>query len=70
MESRRIDAALIRTPLQCPGLVVTQLVDELMLAVLPARHRLSQRRRVSLSDLSNESFIFFPRSIGPIFMIQ
>lgn len=65
VESGRIDAALIRTPLQCPGLFVTQLVQELMLAVLPARHRLSQRRRVSLSDLANESFIFFPRSIGP-----
>lgn len=64
-ETKRVDAALIRTPLQCPSLVVTRLTEEPMLAVLPGGHRLSRRRRVNLAELATESFIFFPRSIGP-----
>jgi DNA-binding transcriptional LysR family regulator len=62
---RRVDAALVRMPLQCADLVVTPLIDEEIVAVLPQSHRLSRRRRVNLADLADDSFIFFPRSIGP-----
>jgi len=62
---RRLDAALIRLPLGCGELKVEPLVDEDMIAVLPANHRLSRRRRIDLADLAGDSFIFFPRPIGP-----
>lgn len=62
---RQIDAALVRMPLHCRDLVVEMLVDEDMLAVLPAGHRLSRRRRVDLADLAGDPFIIFPRAIGP-----
>ncbi|WP_144145872.1 LysR family transcriptional regulator [Paraburkholderia sp. BCC1884] len=62
---RQLDAALVRMPLNCRDLVVEPLVDEDMLAVLPADHRLNRRRRIALADLANDPFIFFPRAIGP-----
>ncbi|NYH14828.1 LysR family transcriptional regulator [Paraburkholderia bryophila] len=62
---RQLDAALVRMPLNCRDLVVEPLVDEDMLAVLPANHRLSRRRRINLADLADDPFILFPRPIGP-----
>jgi DNA-binding transcriptional LysR family regulator len=62
---RQLDAALVRMPLNCRDLVVEPLVDEDMLAVLPAKHRLNRRRRVDLANLADDSFILFPRPIGP-----
>lgn len=52
-------------PLNCRDLIVEPLVDENMLAVLPANHRLSRRRRIDLADLADDPFILFPRPIGP-----
>jgi DNA-binding transcriptional LysR family regulator len=60
-----VDAALVRLPLHCRDLVVQPLVEEDMLAVLPANHRLNRRRRIDLASLADDSFIFFPRPIGP-----
>jgi DNA-binding transcriptional LysR family regulator len=60
-----VDAALVRLPLHCRDLVVQPLVKEDMLAVLPANHRLNRRRRIDLASLADDSFIFFPRPIGP-----
>ncbi len=62
---RRVDAALVRLPLNCGELVVEALAHEDMLAVLPANHRLSRRRRIDLAELADNPFIFFPRPIGP-----
>ncbi|MGF6781601.1 LysR family transcriptional regulator [Paraburkholderia sp. GAS334] len=62
---RQLDAALVRMPLNCRDLIVEPLVDEDMLAVLPANHRLNRRQRIDLADLADDSFILFPRPIGP-----
>jgi DNA-binding transcriptional LysR family regulator len=62
---RRLDAALVRLPLNCGELVIEPLLDEDMIAVLPVSHRLSRRKRIALADLADDSFIFFPRPIGP-----
>ena len=62
---RQIDAALVRMPLFCRDLVVEALVEEDMIAVLPANHRLNRQRRVDLADLASDPFILFPRAIGP-----
>ncbi|ALK34966.1 LysR family transcriptional regulator [Burkholderia plantarii] len=61
----RIDAALVRMPLQCGELVVEPLADEEMIAVLPNGHRLGRRKQIDLADLAGEPFIVFPRGIGP-----
>jgi DNA-binding transcriptional LysR family regulator len=62
---RQLDAALVRVPLNCRDLVIEPLIEEDMLAVLPAGHRLSKRRRIDLVDLADDPFILYPRSIGP-----
>lgn len=62
---RQLDAALVRMPLNCRDLFVEPLVDEHMLAVLPANHRLSRKRHIDLADLADDPFIIFPRPIGP-----
>lgn len=63
--ARQLDAALVRMPLNCRDLIVQPLVEEDMLVVLPASHHLNRRRRVNLADLADDSFILFPRPIGP-----
>ncbi|CAN7291689.1 LysR family transcriptional regulator [Trinickia sp. LjRoot230] len=62
---RQLDVALVRMPLNCRDLVVEPLIDEDMLAVLPASHCLNRRRRIDLADLASDPFILFPRPIGP-----
>jgi DNA-binding transcriptional LysR family regulator len=62
---RKLDAALVRVPLNCRDLVVEPLIEEDMLVVLPPGHRLSKRRRIDLVDLASDPFILYPRSIGP-----
>jgi DNA-binding transcriptional LysR family regulator len=65
VSERRVDAALVRLPLRCGDLVVEPLVEEDMLAALPADHRLSRQPCIDLAELADDSFIFFPRPIGP-----
>lgn len=60
-----VDCAFIRLPLDCRQLRVEPLVQEDMLAVLPCGHPLEGQRPLRLSQLAEESFILFPRSIGP-----
>lgn len=61
----QVDCALIRLPLHCRDLRVEPLVDEDMIAVLPSGHALGRRRQLKLEQLATESFILFPRAIGP-----
>lgn len=61
----KVDAALVRLPLDCRGLATESLAEETMLAVLPTGHRLGRRRRIGLSDLAGDPLILFPRAIGP-----
>jgi DNA-binding transcriptional LysR family regulator len=61
----KVDAAFVRLPLDCRGLVTEPLADETMLAVLPHGHRLGRRRRIGLADLAADPLILFPRAIGP-----
>ncbi|WP_322104312.1 LysR family transcriptional regulator [Paraburkholderia sp. J41] len=61
----KVDAALVRLPLNCRGLATQPLVEEDVLAVLPPRHRLARRRSVDLADLAEDPLILFPRAIGP-----
>ncbi|CAN0626037.1 HTH-type transcriptional regulator BudR [Burkholderia multivorans] len=61
----RVDAALIRVPLDCRELAVQPLVEEEFLAVLPCGHRSSADGALALRALSGDPLVLFPRSIGP-----
>lgn len=67
MQSRTIDAGIIRTPptFKCPADIasIKLLTDPLVVAV-DASHRLHSRRQLKLSDLKEERFVFYPRSYG------
>ncbi|MCX6618582.1 MAG: LysR family transcriptional regulator [Acidobacteria bacterium] len=52
-----LDFALVVLPLAAPGLAKTPLFEEPLLAVLPARHRLAARPRLTIQDLAGERFI-------------
>lgn len=61
-----IDIAFVRPPVgDDSGLGIDLLIEEPMLAVLPARHRLAGTAAVPLAALAGETFILFPRAIGP-----
>ncbi|HEX7817171.1 LysR family transcriptional regulator [Dyella sp.] len=65
VSSGEVDCALVRLPLDCGTLVVTPLVEEEMIAVLSASHRLAAQRSVDLAQLATDPLILFPREIGP-----
>lgn len=60
-----LDAAFIRPGITDPaGMRLRRLVEEPMRIVLPAGHRLAERPRLPLSELSGEAFVLFPRAVG------
>jgi DNA-binding transcriptional LysR family regulator len=69
LRHERIDAAFIRTPVAVPtGLTVLSLLEEDMLAALPAGHRLAGPGEVlplPLAALAGETFILYRRREGP-----
>jgi DNA-binding transcriptional LysR family regulator len=61
-----VDVAFVRPPLgDGDGLTVHPLVQEPMRIVLPSKHPKARERSVSLAALAHETFILFPRAIGP-----
>ncbi len=61
-----LDIAFVRPPLSDgEGISVQPLVEEPMRIVLPMQHPQARGCAVSLSDLARETFILFPRPIGP-----
>jgi LysR family transcriptional regulator, benzoate and cis,cis-muconate-responsive activator of ben and cat genes len=61
LRQRLIDIALLRAPVRVEGLRMTVIRDEPLVAVLPAAHRLANRRTLKLSELADEPFVHFPR---------
>jgi DNA-binding transcriptional LysR family regulator len=64
----QLDAAFVRSPVsKVPGLMVDDVLDEPMIAALPAGHRLASNRGtpLSLADLANDAFILYRRPAGP-----
>lgn len=54
------DVGFVVPPLDEPDLAYRRLVDETLVAALPASHPLSRRRRLSLGALAAETFILYP----------
>jgi DNA-binding transcriptional LysR family regulator len=64
----RLDAAFVRSPVQqVPGLVVDAVLEESMLAALPAGHALAAESGAPLllADLAGEAFVLYRRPEGP-----
>jgi DNA-binding transcriptional LysR family regulator len=65
LREERLDIAFIRSGLADPaGLAVHALLQEDMVAALPARHRLARRPHLTLKDLAAETFILYRRPDG------
>lgn len=64
LEDRRIDVAFLRLPFTHEWLTVEPVLTEPLVAVLPDEHPLARRDDVPLEALAQETFIFWPRSIG------
>jgi DNA-binding transcriptional LysR family regulator len=62
-----IHAGLLREPPTAPRLRSAVIAQEPLLAALPAGHRLTARRQVSIADLADEPWVLFPREEGPVF---
>jgi DNA-binding transcriptional LysR family regulator len=68
LRSGSVDVAFVRPPLgDDDGIALHPLVEEPMRIVLPSKHPQTRERSVSLAALAQETFILFPRAIGPGF---
>jgi DNA-binding transcriptional LysR family regulator len=69
LQAERLDAAFVRSPIgEAPGIAVHSLLDEAMVAALPAGHALAGRtatRPLELAALAGETFILYRRPLGP-----
>lgn len=52
-----IDLALLRPPVEQPGVTTVTVRRDRLLVAVPAAHRLSERRQVRIADLRGEAFI-------------
>jgi LysR family transcriptional regulator, benzoate and cis,cis-muconate-responsive activator of ben and cat genes len=63
VRSRAADCAFVYAPLEVPDLVVTPLMTEPRVVVLPRSHRLARRKRLRPADLVGETFVAHPESV-------
>ncbi len=66
LQDRRLDVGFIRSAEPAPGLVVTSVAEEPLVAVLPADHPLAAGATVALEALADQPFVLWPRqaSVG------
>jgi DNA-binding transcriptional LysR family regulator len=62
-----LDLGFLRETLPEAPLVSRVVLEEPVVAVLPASHPLAARKRLVLASLGSEPFVFFPRPLGPAF---
>ncbi|MCW8207235.1 LysR family transcriptional regulator [Verminephrobacter aporrectodeae subsp. tuberculatae] len=55
--TRQFDVAVVELPLSRPCISIEPLEPEPIVAVIPAKHRLASKRRISLKDLDGERMI-------------
>ena len=61
----RIDVGLLRLPGAEPGLSSRVVSQDPLVVALPAKHRLAQRKRISLAELAEDAFVLYGRASGP-----
>jgi DNA-binding transcriptional LysR family regulator len=69
LREERLDAAFVRSPIgSAPGIAVHAVLEEAMVAALPAAHALAARgaaKALALEALAVETFILYRRPLGP-----
>lgn len=60
-----VDLSIVRGPFQHPMGVCESLLREPLMLVLSVSHLLAGKKRVVLADLTDQSFILFPRASAP-----
>jgi DNA-binding transcriptional LysR family regulator len=63
---RRVDVAFVHLPLDEPELVITPVLDEPRVVVLPARHRLASRSSLRAADFADEQFVTHPPTVAEV----
>jgi DNA-binding transcriptional LysR family regulator len=63
----KLDAAVVRRVANDRSIISMKLLDESFVVFLPSNHRLAARAQLSLAELADESFVFWPRRLGPSF---
>jgi DNA-binding transcriptional LysR family regulator len=63
----RIDVGFVRAPFEEPGLTSELVRSEPLVVALPSGHPLASRKALTLSLLSKEPFVLFPRVRGPAY---
>ncbi|GAP97999.1 LysR family transcriptional regulator [Leptolyngbya sp. NIES-2104] len=66
----RIQIGLLHPPIAQSALRLETLHREPLMVFLPDSHRLAKSQVISIRSLSQESFIFYPRSVGPVLYDQ
>ncbi len=67
LRASTVDVAFLRAPFDDDGLGSDLIVEEPLVAVVPAMHPLAQQHEINLASLAKESFLLFPRSQSPGF---
>lgn len=70
VQNGEIDIAFARLDERIADLDVRPIVHDHLVLVLPADHRLTALREVSLADLADESFVLIPRKFSPTYFDQ
>ncbi|WP_135228372.1 LysR family transcriptional regulator [Deinococcus fonticola] len=70
LRSEQIDVGLMLLPVRDPGLAARALWRQPLVAALPAQHPLSRKRKLKISDLAAEDFVFFPRHLRATYFDQ
>ncbi len=70
VQSGEIDIALARFDDRVTGLEIRPIVNDHLVVVLPADHRLTRLSRIALSDLADESLVLPPRRSAPSYFDQ
>lgn len=66
LEQNQLDVGILRAPVACVQEMDTTIVlEEPLVAAMPAEHRLASRKKIDLKALAEEAFVLFPRQHGP-----
>ena len=65
LEQDRCDIGLIVLPVRDTSVPVQLVVDERLVAALPAQHALASQPTVTLADMAHEPWVLFPEDKGP-----
>lgn len=66
----QIDVGLMLLPVRAPNLDSRPLWRQPLVAALPTGHPLARKRRLKISDLAPEPFVFFPRQLRATYFDQ